>query len=143
VDYQTLIVETHGAVGLIRLYEATHKTVYLKMAGLSASWFLGNNVLGLPMYDSLTGRCFDGIRDSVTLNKNSGAESTIEALLTFVELAKYPLAMKYLGYQRQAQSSHYGNFHGVNDAVLFVDPKTGELLFLEGDEAREFCKNHP
>ncbi len=48
------------AVGLIRLYEATHKTEYLKMAGLAASWLFGNNVLHQPMYDPETGRCFDG-----------------------------------------------------------------------------------
>ena len=33
------------------------------------------------MYDPATGRCYDGINSPVDINRNSGAESTIEALL--------------------------------------------------------------
>jgi len=32
------------------------------------------------MYDPKTGRCYDGIVSKNNVNKNSGAESTIEAL---------------------------------------------------------------
>ena len=88
------------AVGLVRLYEATGNEEYLTMAGLAASWFFGNNVLGQSMYDPSTGRCFDGIIDSTALNRNSGAESTIEALYALVEIERYPVAMKLLNYRR-------------------------------------------
>ena len=84
------------AVGLLRLYDATKNETYEKMAGLAASWLFGNNIAHQQMYDSASGRCFDGIMDSLTLNKNSGAESTIEALHTLVEIDKYPIAKKYL-----------------------------------------------
>jgi hypothetical protein len=90
------------ALGLLRLYDVTHNDVYLKMAGLSASWLLGNNGLHAVMYDSSTGRCFDGLTDSTHLNRNSGAESTIEALSTLLEIERYPSAMKYLHYKRSA-----------------------------------------
>ena len=89
-------------LGLLQLYDVTHKEVYLKMAGLAASWLFGNNVLGAIMYDSSTGRCFDGISDSTHLNRNSGAESTIEALLTLIELERYPVALKYSKYKKVA-----------------------------------------
>jgi len=75
------------AVGLLRLFEATGDRDYLLMAGLAASWLAGNNPAGQAMYDPATGRCYDGIRDSLTLNLNSGAESTIEALYTLLEWA--------------------------------------------------------
>ncbi|HEY6952887.1 MAG TPA: hypothetical protein VI758_10800 [Bacteroidota bacterium] len=87
-------------LGLLRLYDATQNNLYLRMAGLAASWFFGNNVLNAVMYDSTTGRCFDGITDSTHVNRNSGAESTIEALYTLLELERYPLAQKYLHYKK-------------------------------------------
>jgi len=92
-------------LGLLRLYDATNNEVYLKMAGLSASWLFGNNVLHQSMYDAATGRCFDGINDSTSLNRNSGAESTIEALYTLLEIEQYPLARKYLNYRKKASRS--------------------------------------
>jgi hypothetical protein len=92
-------------LGLLRLYDATKNDVYLKMAGLASSWFYGNNVLHQTMYDSTTGRCFDGISDLTRLNRNSGAESTIEALYTLLEIGQYPLASKYLSYKKTSSQS--------------------------------------
>jgi hypothetical protein len=48
------------------------------------------------MYDPQTGRCFDGINDKENINKNSGAESTIEALLTLIEVENNPITRKIL-----------------------------------------------
>lgn len=92
-------------LGLLRLFDATKNEVYLKMAGLTASWLFGNNVLQQTMYDSTTGRCFDGISDRTRLNRNSGAESTIEALYTLLEIEQYPLASKYLSYRKTSNQS--------------------------------------
>jgi hypothetical protein len=134
------------AVGLLRLYEATKKAEYLKMAGLSASWLFGNNVLHQTMYDSVTGRCFDGIKDSVTVNKNSGAESTIEALFTLVELQRYPAVNKYLNYSKVHQGStdryRYAIFEDKNHKVLTlgIDLVKSKLFLLEGKESVAFTK---
>ncbi len=125
------------AVGLLRLYDATGNEVYLKMAGLAASWFFGNNVLHQPMYDTTTGRCFDGITDSTHLNRNSGAESTIEALYTLLEIEQYPLARKYLSYKKVAKMSTKemitATFHNDSgdELVLALNLKTGKLLSRE------------
>ena len=77
--------------GLLRLYDATHDTNYLKLAGWRRRG-PGNNSPREQMYDPVTGRCFDGIQDSASVNKNAGAESTIEALMALVELEHYPFA---------------------------------------------------
>ena len=45
-------------------------------------WYFGNNPASQVMYDHLTGRAFDGINSATKTNFNSGAESTIEALLS-------------------------------------------------------------
>jgi len=105
-----------ATLALLRLYDATHKREYLTMAGLYASWFFGNNALGVPMYDPASGRCFDGISDSVTLNRNSGAESTVEALLTLTELEQYPQAMRFLHCRKSAHGQHGADLYAIFSA---------------------------
>ena len=63
-------------------YSETGNARYADMAGQFAAWFFGNNVTGQAMYSDSTGICFDGLSSPSGINKNSGAESTIEALLT-------------------------------------------------------------
>lgn len=84
------------SVGLIRLAEATGEARYDRMAGLSASWLTGNNVADTPMYDAQTGRGFDGINRPTDVNHNAGAESTIEALFTLMEVEQHPEARRWL-----------------------------------------------
>ena len=48
-------------------------------------WFLGFNDLGLPLYDTQTGGCLDGLHID-RVNKNQGAESTLSYLLALTEL---------------------------------------------------------
>ncbi|MCH7701103.1 MAG: hypothetical protein IID37_05405 [Planctomycetes bacterium] len=84
------------AVGLIRLFEATGEDRFAVMAGLAASWLTGNNAAGQPMYDPATGRGYDGIDEQARINHNSGAESTIEALYTLIEVERHPAACEWL-----------------------------------------------
>jgi hypothetical protein len=134
------------AVGLIRLYEATGKHKYLVMAGLAASWLMGNNDLHEPVYDVSTGRCYDGIRDSVTVNRNSGAESTIEALYTLEEVEHYPEAQHYLAFTKVStqNTSRYRTalFRDSNggEATVGVDLVRGSLVVLEQEASKEFQK---
>ncbi|MBN2009305.1 hypothetical protein JW960_08155 [candidate division KSB1 bacterium] len=83
-------------VGLLRLAEATGDDHYAKNAGQCAAWLFGRNAARATMYDAHTGRCYDGISDSSTINHNSGAESTIEALMTLVELSSNAVARESL-----------------------------------------------
>ncbi|SHL03035.1 hypothetical protein [Rhodothermus profundi] len=84
------------AVGLIRLYEQTGEVRYAILAGLAASWLTGNNEAGVPMYDPATGRGYDGIRGPGEVNYNAGAESTIEALYTLLEVYRHEPARRWL-----------------------------------------------
>ena len=47
------------------------------------------------MYDSIHGYGFDGINDATSINKNSGAESTIEADFTVLEIEQFALSNKW------------------------------------------------
>jgi hypothetical protein len=132
------------AVGLIRLYEATGNRDYLVMAGLAASWLTGNNPAARAMYDPATGRCYDGIRDSLTLNLNSGAESTLEALYTLIEVERYPAAAACLHSRKVAAGRtkrfSWTLFRGTPDTEVILVRKhaTGTLAVYQGEESREF-----
>lgn len=71
-------------------YEVTGKQKYADIAAQLTAWFFGSNDANEIMYDENTGRCFDGIIANNKVNKNSGAESTIEALLAMQRIEKYP-----------------------------------------------------
>ena len=75
-------------------YKITGDKHFAEQAGEIARWFFGKNPANHLMYDPETGRCFDGINNSDHINKNSGAESTIEALLSLLEVEKYDVAKK-------------------------------------------------
>jgi multiple sugar transport system substrate-binding protein len=87
--------------GYLALAEATGQPRYGVLAGLTAGWFLGANRPGITMYDTATGRTFDGVGgpSAEEVNRNSGAESTIEALLALGAVATHPEAAVYLGYR--------------------------------------------
>ncbi len=134
------------AVGLIRLYEATRNEDYLAMAGLAASWLTGNNVLQRAMYDPHTGRCYDGITDSTTVNMNSGAESTIEALYTMLEVEQYPEALRCIDFRKVAAGSAggkpYARFRNNTGEGMMLVLDAGQHAFriLEGKAMEEFIR---
>ena len=77
---------------LVALHQIKGKAEYARLAGLAAAWLLGRNAAGTPMYDAGTGRGYDGIDHLQKVNRNAGAESTIEALLTLLEIVIDPVA---------------------------------------------------
>ncbi|GAB4027893.1 hypothetical protein [Spirosoma koreense] len=81
----------------LEAYDQTREVKYASLAGQLASWFLGKNVASTPMYDPATGRGYDGIVSAHQVNRNAGAESTIESLWMFQRLEQYPEALKALG----------------------------------------------
>jgi hypothetical protein len=90
---QSPIVLGHAA-----LAEATGDDHYRRLAGLAAAWFFGDNPAATPMYDPATGRGFDGVlgANELRVNRNAGAESTIEALLAVLAVADDPVASRLL-----------------------------------------------
>ena len=89
--------------GLLALHDATGNDKYGRMAGLAAGWLYGNNSARFAMYDPATGRGYDGLMgpSEFRVNRNSGAESTIEALMALQGVAADPVAARYLHYSPQ------------------------------------------
>jgi len=82
-------------LGCLEIYRATGDKHYLDMALRAFSWYTGENSAKVKMYDEQTGRCFDGITGEGAFNCNSGAESTIEALLVIEELKREVVIHKH------------------------------------------------
>lgn len=76
--------------------DQTKETKYADMAVQFAGWFLGKNPAYAVMYDRATGRGYDGIGPNAVVNRNSGAESTIESLWAFQRLEQYPEVLSKL-----------------------------------------------
>lgn len=71
---------------LLRTADATGGDGLRELAALVAGWFFGANPAGEPVYDPPTGVTVDGIEPDGRINRNSGAESTIHALLAMIVL---------------------------------------------------------
>jgi len=70
--------------GMKSFADITNSNIYKENAESVFGWFTGKNIAQTPMYDTETGRCFDGIIEDLSINLNSGAESTIECLLAIL-----------------------------------------------------------
>ena len=80
----------------LKAYEISRDEMYIDQAVEISKWFFGNNPANVNMYDAETGRIFDGIDGVDKYNKNSGAESTIEGLLSILAIEQNELAKEKL-----------------------------------------------
>src|SRR5208337_1962525 len=68
-------IEAAGAVSAcLEAYRVTNDSRWHREAWSAFNWFLGDNDLQLPLYDSVTGGCRDGLHPE-RANQNQGAES--------------------------------------------------------------------
>ncbi len=75
---------------LLAVAEVAKKPGLRELAGITAAWYFGANKSGEPVYDPASGVGFDGVQPDGTVNRNSGAESTIHALLSMLALDANP-----------------------------------------------------
>jgi hypothetical protein len=80
----------------LEAFELTRDSAYVFKSIEFTKWFFGKNVAEKQMYDPSNGRCFDGINSEFDVNLNSGAESTIEALLTLLAIEQNSISKKML-----------------------------------------------
>ncbi len=83
--------------GYARLHEATGNKAYAQATYRWSTWLFGQNKAGAVMYDPISGRGYDGIasfqvkgKPRYSVNGNSGAESTVEAILALQSAARVP-----------------------------------------------------
>ncbi len=66
-------------------HRVTRDESWLREAKRAFEWFLGRNDLGLPLYDSSSGGCGDGLHQD-RVSENQGAESTLAFHLSLAEM---------------------------------------------------------
>jgi hypothetical protein len=69
----------------LEAFRATRDPWWSTEAKRAFEWFLGRNDLGLPLYDSSTGGCRDGLHHD-RVNENQGAESSLAFHLSLAEM---------------------------------------------------------
>jgi glycosyltransferase involved in cell wall biosynthesis len=83
-------IEAAGAVSAcLQAYRVTGDSRWRSEAWSAFNWFLGDNDLQLPLYDSTTGGCRDGLHPD-RANENQGAESTLSFLMALLEMRSLP-----------------------------------------------------
>jgi hypothetical protein len=79
-------IEAAGAVSAcLAAHHVTGDSRWRREAWSAFNWFLGNNDLQLPLYDSVTSGCRDGLHPD-RANENQGAESTLSFLMALLEM---------------------------------------------------------
>ncbi|HMI47280.1 MAG TPA: sugar ABC transporter substrate-binding protein [Gemmatimonadaceae bacterium] len=126
--------------GYLALADATGERRYAVYAGLTASWLIGANPAGVNMYDEKTGRTFDGIDgpSPINVNRNSGAESTIEAVLALQRVNSNPDAAEYLHYRPVGAQS--ASLAGVPDRREYTGPGGRRILLQVGKSGIEIAE---
>ena len=85
-DQQPL--EAHAMIcACLEAHNATEEENWSREAQRIFDWFLGQNAVGLSLYDPTSGGCRDGLQVD-RANQNEGAESTLAFLLSLVEMQR-------------------------------------------------------
>jgi len=85
-SYDQQAIDTMAMVLMYeQVYRMTNDRQYLEKLFFVYSWFLGRNSLGIPVYNSETKGCYDGLHPQ-GINLNQGAESTLAYLIAHLSV---------------------------------------------------------
>jgi hypothetical protein len=85
-DFDQQPVEAQAMVSAcLEAFRATENPSWSREAKRAFEWFLGRNDLGLPVYDSSSGGCGDGLHPD-RVSENQGAESTLAFHLALADM---------------------------------------------------------
>lgn len=125
---------------LVSTAEATDAKGLYELAAVVGGWYFGANRSGEPAYNPATGTTIDGIQADGSVNLNSGAESTIHALLSMLVLDANPeLKAEVLGINETVASNgltvveaETGTVTGSGSVVTPSSAWTGEANWSGG-----------
>lgn len=124
---------------LLTLSRVSQNQIYAKEAGILATWYLGNNRAQKMMYHSQTGVTYDGINNDKTVNKNSGAESTLTALLALMNVENNTVSNTFFSYHTRISKTRPMIINGSSGtpsggAIIKTAPQqwSGDFLWRNG-----------
>lgn len=130
------------AEGYLAIADAANDRRYAALGGLVASWFLGANPSGVAMYDERTGRTFDGIDgpSPERVNRDAGAESTIEALLALQRVTRNPESAEYLRFRPEGKPAR--SLAEIPDTREFIGPDGGRVSLRRQGRSLAVIESH-
>ena len=88
-DFDQQPLEAWASVSAcLNAQDVTDEPTWAAEAKRAYEWFIGKNVLGMPLYDPSSGGCNDGLHAG-RVNGNQGAESTLSYLCALTELQQW------------------------------------------------------
>ncbi|MBW8001857.1 MAG: glycosyltransferase [Planctomycetes bacterium] len=109
-------IEVPSTVMMLRTaYEVTNNTKYLILQRKAFDWFLGENDLGIPVYNFRTKGCHDGLMRG-GVNANQGAESILSFLLSLLAIVE-----SYAVAEKNAQNTKVTQKKSPDNTKNFVD----------------------
>jgi len=142
LSYHQLSYGTDALVhGCTELWRATGERTWAALGAQLATWYHGSNVEQAVMWDADAGRGYDGVYQD-TVDWKAGAESTVAAVRTMLDIERYPDGIGLDG-PISAVDDHC---HTVLDAAKGAmdrwatryDPGTVEAVLVGGQVARVF-----
>jgi len=79
-----------------RAFAHTDDPRWADAVGRAARWFMGDNDVGVPVFDPATGGGFDGLKPH-GVNRNQGAESTLAFVATMAQVAPCDAQLRQAG----------------------------------------------
>jgi hypothetical protein len=77
----------------VRAFAYTRDHRWAEAVQRAATWFLGDNDIGVAVFDPVTGGGFDGLESS-GVNRNEGAESSMAFVGTMLDLHELTLDLE-------------------------------------------------
>ncbi len=88
-DFDQQPLEAWASVSAcLNAQDVTDEPTWAAEAKRAYEWFIGKNVLGMPLYDPSSGGCNDGLHAG-RVNGNQGGESTLSYLCALTELQQW------------------------------------------------------
>jgi len=103
-------------------YQANGDAEYLKLQKKAFDWFLGDNDLGIEVYDFKTKGCHDGLMEC-GVNQNEGAESILSFILSLLTLSENLVSHQRLKKNKIINSNGQNNT-GLEKLCESSDKKT-------------------
>jgi hypothetical protein len=89
----------------LEAYQVTGDRSWYQEAMRAFNWFMGQNDLGVPIYNPETGGCFDGLHPD-RVNQNQGAESTLAFLMALLEMRyQHQITLSKIGAQQDVTTT--------------------------------------
>jgi hypothetical protein len=119
---------------LMSLNAVTGKENYSLMAGLGASWLLGNNQKGEPIYERATGKGYESLSE-MGRSKEAGLSSTAAALLTLTEIWKTD-AFEYTAYREKGMPHSFIVLEAEEGKAVRKDYEIEECFYPGGSQGK-------